>query len=135
MACGRREQYKRTYNGRYNKRELKVPCVRKITQGVATGDDVEHLIHVEKDPITLRCPVVVLMAPKEMLDLRESLFDWIEVGRVGREEFNADAKTISELEKLVTMVNLGIVEDEDAKRAWVCGALGNLQTMRDGNEG
>jgi hypothetical protein len=75
------------------------------------------------------------MAPKEMLDLRESLFDWIEVGQVGREEFNADAKTISELEKLVTMVNLGIVEDEDAKRAWVCGALGNLQTMRDGNEG
>jgi hypothetical protein len=109
--------------------------VRKIPLGVATGDDIEHLIHVVKDPVAPRRPIVVLMTPKEILDLRESFFDGIEVGRVGWEELDADAESISELEQLDTLMDLGIVEDEDAERARVWGALGQLQRVSDGERG
>jgi hypothetical protein len=46
-----------------------------------------------------------------------------------------DAESISELKQLETLMDLGIVEDKNAERAGVGGALGKLQRVSNGKRG
>jgi pyruvate formate-lyase activating enzyme-like uncharacterized protein len=46
-----------------------------------------------------------------MLDLRECFFYQVEVRRIGRQVFKANAEAVNELEDLVVMVNLCVIKN------------------------
>jgi hypothetical protein len=71
--------------------------VRDVALHVVARDDVQEFIHVKQDPrsiVAVLRVVVVLVTTNKMLDLAEGLFDRIEVRRVWRKVFDADAKAI-----------------------------------------
>lgn len=93
-----------------------IPC------SVVACDNVQHFKHIVKDPITPHL-IVLLMALQKVLDLGKRLFDRVEVWQVGWEIFDANADTISKLFELSTMMDFGIVEDQDTEWTWVWRAF------------
>jgi hypothetical protein len=96
-------------------------CVLEIARvgdescSVIGAYNIEHLQHIVQNPVVLHGTVVVVMAAEKVLDLGEGLFDGVEIRGVWREIFDADAKTISSFGDLDTVVDGGVVENEDTE--------------------
>jgi pyruvate formate-lyase activating enzyme-like uncharacterized protein len=85
--------------------------VRKVTSRILSRNNVKNLIHIVQNSVVLCTAVVCVIAPNKMLDLRECFFYQVEVRRIGRQVFKANAEAVNELEDLVVMVNLCVIEN------------------------
>jgi hypothetical protein len=118
-------EYKKKYKKqctRYTVQEqgrLEIPRVHNVSYSILWRYDVEYLVHVVENPVSLCSTVVVLMATNEMLDLGECLFDGVEVRRIRRQVLDANAESIGELEKLSAVVDPSVVKYQDAERAGI----------------
>ena len=68
-----------------------------------------------QNPIVLHGTVVVMVAVEKVLDLGEGLFNGVEIWGVWWEIFDVDTNTISSFNDPMTVVDGGVVKDEDAE--------------------
>ena len=88
--------------------------------------NVEYLIHVIQNPVPLRSAVVVLILTNKVLDLRERLFDGVEIGRIGRQVLDAERRIDRRARGVSAVVDPGVVEDKDTERAGIWATEGKL---------
>ena len=101
--------------------------MRDEPTSVLSRHNVKDLIHIKEDLVPSRFCIVVLVTAEEVFDLREGFLDGVEIRRVRQKILDPNAETISELEELVAVVDLGVVEDQDTERAGVGAAEWELQ--------
>jgi hypothetical protein len=65
----------------------KIPSVHVVPHRIIVTNYIHDFIHVEYNTIPSLRNIVILMATKEMLDLRKCFFNWIQIGGVRREVF------------------------------------------------
>ena len=66
--------------GTREQEQLKIPHVHDESRSIVWRYNIEYLIHVIQNPIPLRSAIVVLILTNKMLDLREGLFNGVEIG-------------------------------------------------------
>jgi hypothetical protein len=109
--------------------------VKEVPFRITRSNNFQHLSHIIENTTTLCCTIIVLMAAEPMLDFRERFLNRIEVRRVRRKIFNPDTcnnisdmysggygarehtKAFNRIYNLVSMVDFGIVHDENTQRS------------------
>ena len=97
-------------HGNRDEEKLEVPGMSKVACCITARDDLKHLVHIVENTIVRRRSVVVLIPSNEMLDFRKGLLDWVQVGGIRWQVFNANVEAVSEGEDVVSMVYFCIVE-------------------------